>query len=330
MSSPFVAHDRAFLDVLGPTPRLVQVAAVAAHEGPTYVRDENALYVTSTPDAHHDASILRLNLGDDGLSLRSPPEVVIEGADGANGMTLDRTGNLIVCVQGSHERDARIERVDRRSCRRSVLVSRWGDLPLNSPNDVVVRSDGTIWFTDPAYGWLQGFRPAPGAGDQVYRFDPATSTLDVVVDDMVKPNGLAFSPDESVLYVGDSGANQEAGSFHPQLPHHVLAWDVAGGRHLHNRRLVAVINPGFPDGLKVDSAGRLYSSAFDGVHVFTPRGAPLGRIMLPGAVNFCFGGEHRDVLYVTTDAAVWAAALAATGGRPAGRPATRCRQGVLA
>jgi gluconolactonase len=187
---------------------------------------------------------------------------------------------------------------------------------LNSPNDVVVKSDGTIWFTDPSYGFLQGFRPDPQLGDFVYRFDPASGRVDVVADAFDKPNGLCFSPDESVLYVGDSGANQQPGSFYVDRPHHVVAYDVVDGGRLAGERLFAVISPGFPDGIKVDSSGRVYVSCARGVQVFSPAGDLIGEIHLRGAVNFTFGGPGRDVLFITTDDSIWAAVLDATGPPP--------------
>jgi gluconolactonase len=144
---------------------------------------------------------------------------------------------------------------------------------LNSPNDVVVRSDGTIWFTDPSYGFLQGFRPEPEAGDYVYRYDPRTDELAPVADSFDKPNGLAFSPDERTLYVTDSGANQETGSYYPRRPHHIRAFDVIAGGQLAGERLLAVTTPGFPDGIKVDADGRVYASSFGGVQVFASHGS---------------------------------------------------------
>jgi gluconolactonase len=208
---------------------------------------------------------------------------------------------------------AAIALVDPATGARETLVESWRGLGLNSPNDIVVKRDGSVWFTDPSYGFLQGFRPAPEVGDYVYRYDPSSERLTVVADSFDKPNGLAFSPDESVLYITDSGANQEPGSYYVDRPHHIVAFDVLDGRHLGPGRLVAVTTPGFPDGLKVDSAGRVYASAFSGVQIFSPSGDPLGEIELPGAVNFTFGGPDRDVLYVTTDDAVWAVQLHARG-----------------
>ena len=153
-------------------------------------------------------------------------------------------------------------------------------------------------------------------GDFVYRVDAGTGRAAVVADGFDKPNGIVFSPDGAVLYVTDSGANQAAGSFHVSRPHHIEAFDVSGG-HLTNRRLFAVTTPGYPDGLKVDTEGRVYASAATGVQVFSPEGDRLGEIHLPGAVNFTFGGPDHNVLFITTDTAVWAAVLAATGPRRA-------------
>jgi gluconolactonase len=228
-------------------------------------------------------------------------------------MASDRGGALIVCEQGSRWRPARISGVDRATGEAEAVVEDWRGLRLNSPNDVVVASDGAIWFTDPSYGHLQGFRPAPEVGDYVYRHDPPTGETVVVADGFDKPNGIALSPDERTLYVTDSGANQEPGSYHVRRPHHIKAFDVREGRRLSGERLFAVVTPGFPDGLKVDRDGRVYASSFSGVQVFDPGGRLLGEIRLPGTVNFCFGGAERDLLLITTDTAVWAAALAAKG-----------------
>jgi gluconolactonase len=227
-------------------------------------------------------------------------------------MTLGHDGRLVVCEQGSLETPARISAVDRVSGESATIVDVLAGLPLNSPNDIVVKRDGTIWFTDPGYGHLQGFRPAPAHGDFVYRFDPSSQRLTVVASDFDKPNGLAFSPDESVLYIGDSGANHEPGTFDPRRPHHIRAFDVVENR-LVNGRLFTVTTPGFPDGLKVDARGRVYASAFRGVQVFDANGDQIGEIELPGAVNFAFGGRDGDLLFITTDTAVWAVRLDAKG-----------------
>ena len=301
------------------------VAETDAHEGPVYIPGEDALYFTTLPRTRNTpapgtphAAIKRLAL--DGLSFPVDPSqlsVLPAHVHMPNGMTLGHDGSLVVCEQGTRAEHARISRVDPRTGQVDTLIDHWGGLRLNSPNDVTVRSDGTIWFTDPSYGYLQGFRPEPQVGDYVYRYDPASGRLSVVADSFDKPNGLAFSPDEQTLYVTDSGANQEPGSYHVRRPHRIVAFDVQGGSHLGPGRLFAVTTPGFPDGIKVDLAGRVYASSFSGVQVFSPAGDLIGQIRLPGAVNFTFGGPGGEVLFITTDTAIWAAVLnPAAGVRP--------------
>jgi gluconolactonase len=264
--------------------RLEQLVAVDAHEGPVVAG--GALYFTSVPK-DGVVAIKRLDL--DSLEVT----VLVPTTRRANGMTLSADGSLLVCEQGTLDEAARIARVDPVSGAASTVVDHWRGLPFNSPNDVVEASDGAIWFTDPSYGFLQGFRPLPVGGDYVYRHDPATRRTAVVADGFDKPNGLAFSPDEQVLYVGDS-----------EGPHHVLAFDVTGGRRLENRRLFAVITPGYPDGIKVDGEGRVYVSSLSGVQVFSPEGEELGEIPVPAAVHFAFAGDR---LLILNDSAVWSA-----------------------
>jgi gluconolactonase len=320
-NSPFIAVDPVFAAVTGDAPRLACVARTDAHEGPVYVPDEDALYFTTLPRSEGvpaaglpRVDVKRVALDGDRFPVE-PDRVstVRENANVANGMALDLEGRLLACEQGTRSQHAAITRFDRTSGAVEILVDGWGDLRLNSPNDVVVKSDGTIWFTDPRYGHLQGFRPEALVGDYVYRFDPDHGRLSVVADGFDKPNGLAFSPDERILYIGDSGANQEPGSYYPARPHHIKAFDVVDGRRLENERLFCVTTPGFPDGIKVDAEGRVYASAFNGVQVFEPGGELIGQIRLPGAVNFTFGSPDRNVLFITADDALWAAVLNTTG-----------------
>ena len=268
--------------------QLEVVAVTDAHEGPVHVAGEHALYFTTgpVPGDPPRVDIKRLDLATRAITLVRPD------ANVANGMALGPDGRLIVCEQGSFHEPARISAVDRHTGAARTIVDNWDGRPLNSPNDVVVARDGAIWFTDPSYGHLQGFRPAPALGDRVYRHDPATGETTVAADGFDKPNGLAFAPDESVLYVADNGA-----------PHHLLAFAVQDGR-LGAGRVIAAGTPGHPDGLKVDADGRIYASASTGVRVHAPDGALIDELELPGAVNFCFGD---DVLFITTDTAIVAA-----------------------
>jgi gluconolactonase len=316
-----VAHDARFSAVLGDAPALQRVVACDAHEGPVYMASEDALYFTTVPrDRGSGATgfplvaIKRLALDGERVPLEHERVSVLSAsANAANGMAIDHEGRLIICEQGARSQHAGIGRLDPAANARELLVGDYRGLPLNSPNDVVVKSDRTIWFTDPSYGHLQGFRPGPKLGDHVYRYDPRGVSLSVVAEGFDKPNGLAFSPDERVLYVTDSGANQEASSYYRQRPHHIKAFDVRDGTRLEGGRVFAVTTPGYPDGIKVDAAGRVYASSLAGVQVFDPDGDLIGEINLPGTVNFTFGGQGGNVLFITADTAVWAAVLNATG-----------------
>jgi gluconolactonase len=235
---------------------------------------------------------------------------VREDANAANGMALAPDGRLLVCEQGSMTRLAGLSLVDRATGATEMLTAAFDGRPLSSPNDVVVARDGGVWFTDPSYGHLQGFRPPPALGDAVYRLDPATGEVARVANGFDKPNGLAFAPDERTLYVGDSGAIHAPGDYDPDRPRRVVALDVATGESSPFADGI----PGFPDGIKVDAASRVYVSCERGVQVFGTDGRLLGEIAIPGgAVNFTFGGPDRDVLLITADDAIWAAHLQATG-----------------
>jgi gluconolactonase len=317
-AAAFTSHDAAFSSVVGSAPALLRLVDVDAHEGPTYLPEQDALFVTTVPRPSPTraprAQVKRIGLDGDRFPLE-PDRVSLVKADVVmpNGMTRGAGGGLIVCDQGDFTHDARLCRVDPQTAASTTIVDAWHGRPLNSPNDVAVRRDGTIWFTDPSYGHLQGFRPTPASRDCLYRLDPTTGGLVIVADHFDKPNGLVFSPDQSVLYVTDSGANQEPGSSYRNRPHHVYAYDVLGGRSLSRERVVDVTTPGIPDGITVDEEGRVYVSCAAGVRVLSPEGDLLGRINLAGAVNFTFGGRDGNHLFITTDTAVWVAVLDTKG-----------------
>jgi gluconolactonase len=314
MPEHFVSYAAEFADVIGPDPSYEVIANADAHEGPVYVRDWDAVLFTSVPattnvPAFGDRRVFigRLDVATRELS------VFRDESNMGNGMTLDREGRLLICEQGTQTTRARISRLDLGTGAIETVTDHWFGLPFNSPNDVVVKSDGTVWFTDPSYGALQGFRPTPLSGDYVYRYDPRDGMTTVVLDSFNKPNGLCFSPDESILYVNDSAAIQGPGTYFPALPHHIKAFDVLDATHLGPGRLFATITPGIPDGLKCDSAGRVYSSSFTGVQVFDPQGRILGEILASGVANFCFGGEQNDTLFMMCDTTIVMARIRATG-----------------
>ena len=204
-SAAFISDDAAFSAVLGSAPALIRLVDVDAHEGPTYLPDQDALFVTTvlrrrTPAGAPRGQVKRIALDGDRFPL-NPHRVSVLAADAVtpNGMTRSADGALILCDQGDFAHDARLSRVDPHTGATTTMVNAWHGCPLNSPNDVAVRGDGTIWFSDPSYGYLQGFRSTPQSRDCLYRLDPVTGRLVIVADRFDKPNGLVFSPDQSVL-----------------------------------------------------------------------------------------------------------------------------------
>jgi gluconolactonase len=224
----------------------------------------------------------------------------------ANGNTRDRQGRLVTCEHGGR----RVSRTELDG-RIVTVADSFEKKRLNSPNDVVCKSDGSIWFTDPSFGilgWYEGAKAEPELPTHVYRWDGA---LAVVAEGIVQPNGLAFSPDESILYIVESRS----------VPRKILAYDVAGGKALRNRRVLIDAGPqGTPDGFRVDTEGNLWcgwgmgAEGLDGVHVFNPDGRRIGRIDLPErCANVCFGGLHRNRLFMAASTSLYALYVNAQG-----------------
>jgi gluconolactonase len=218
-----------------------------------------------------------------------------------NGHALDGDGRVVACEHGAR----RLSRLEHDG-RWIALVDRFEGKQLNSPNDVVVKSDGSIWFSDPTYG-IDGFYEGALAesevgGCNVYRFEPAAGRLTAVAKDRVRPNGLAFSPDERVLYVADTGETHVQD--HPRAIH---AYNVGADGALRYDRVFAVSDAGFFDGFRVDWRGNLWTSSADSVRAYAPDGALIGRIPIPEIVsNLCFGGRHRNRLYITAQTSLYA------------------------
>jgi gluconolactonase len=312
----FAVYGDEFRGVLGAGFQRPVLIETNAHEGPVYVAAEHALYFTTVPEpGPKNIAIKRLQLSGDEFPFEAQDlDIVQFPSNMANGMTLDRDGRLVICEQGTRETPARISRMDLKTRSVETVTDQWRGLRFNSPNDVVVKSDRTVWFTDPNYGEVQGFKGASEVGTYVYRYDPETGRATVVADSFNKPNGLAFSADESILYITDTGANQAPGTYFVGLPHHVRAFDVYGS-HLRNGRLFAVVSPGVPDGIKLDVKGRVYTSSATGVQVFTAEGDLIGEIVAPGVANFTFGGPDNDVLFILGDTRIWQAKLQVAGVR---------------
>jgi len=232
-----------------------------------------------------------------------------------NGHTLDLEGRIVACEHGRR----RVSRLDHDG-RWRPLAEHFNGKRLNSPNDVVVKSDGSIWFTDPTYGIdsdYEGFAaPSEINASNVYRIDPTDGAVTLVASDRVKPNGLAFSPDESVLYVSDTGGSHVQG-----LPPTITAYSVnADKRSLGEGRVFATCEVGAFDGFRVDRHGNIFASSGDSVRVYAPDGTLIGRILVPEVIsNVCFGGPKRNRLYITATTSLYAIYVNSGPAEPANR-----------
>lgn len=264
-------------------------------EGPVFLPATRMLLWSDIPNDR----MLRWVEGGDVTIYRQP-------SNNSNGNTLDREGRLITCEHGAR-------RVTRTEIDGSitVLVDNYQGKKLNSPNDVVVKSDGSVWFTDPDYGITsdyEGGRDTSEIGKcLVFRLNPETKELTMVADDFEKPNGLAFSLDESVLYISDTG-HREGG------PPHIRAFSVASDNTLSGGDVFAVVNPGASDGFRIDERGNMWTSAGDGVHCYSPNGELIGKILVPETVsNVCFGGAKNNRLFITATTSLYSVYLAVRG-----------------
>lgn len=216
-------------------------------------------------------------------------------SNNANGNTVDLQGRLLT-VEHSGRRVALMAP----DGALTTVVDQYGGKKLNSPNDVVVKSDGTIWFTDPDYGLRNN--PKEQEGNYVYRYDPKAKENQAVIKDFDKPNGLCFSPDEKKLYVADSGK-----------PHHIRVFDAQSGGTVSGGTVFCVIDKGGPDGIRCDANGRIWSSAADGIQIFAPDGKLIGKILVPESpANLCFGGKDGKTLFITARKSLYSIPTLAT------------------
>ncbi len=232
-------------------------------------------------------------------------------SNNTNGNTRDREGRLISCEHLGR----RVSRTEHDGSI-TVLSDRYKGKRLNSPNDVVVKSDGSIWFTDPQYGILIDYEGKTSEPEldraNVYRIDPQSGETLLVADDFEKPNGLAFSTDESILYIADTGASHIKDG-----PNHIRKFAVAAdGKALGKSSLFADCTSGFFDGFRLDTMGRIWTSAADGVHCYDPDGTLLGKVKIPEIVgNVCFGGAALNRLFICGTTSLYSVFLAVNGAR---------------
>jgi len=275
-------------------------------EGPVYFPAGRYVLFSDIPNNR----IMRFSEDDGHVSVFRQPSM------NSNGNTIDREGRLITCEHSGR-------RVTRTELDGSITIiaDKYNGKKLNSPNDVVVASDGSIWFVDPAYGiggYYEGIKAEPEQEKKnVYRVDPKSGDIKVVVDDFVEPNGITFSPDEKKLYVIDTGFTDG-----PDNPSHIRVFDVdVGSGKVSNSKVFAEMpKPSITDGMRCDTAGRVWCSVGwgdpneDGVRCYTPDGDLLGKIHIPETVaNVCFGGQQRNRLYICGSTSLYAVYTSAQG-----------------
>jgi len=296
----FEIHDGRFRRYALPGSRLEKLAGGFGFiEGPVWFADGEFLLFSDIPND-------RMYRWVEGLGcsvFRAPSRF-------SNGNTRDLQGRLVTCEHGSRtvtrtELDGSV----------TVLADRYRGKRLNSPNDAAVKSDGSVWFTDPPYGILsdeQGHKAESEIGAcLVFRLDPSTGDLEAVAEDFSKPNGIAFSPDERLLYVSDTGYSHDKA-----LPRWIRVFDVEDGRRLENGREFARIDKGVADGFRLDADGNVWTSARDGAQCFSPRGELLGKVLVPETVaNLTFGGPERNRLFLTASTSLYAIRVGARGAQ---------------
>ncbi|MEO0830328.1 MAG: SMP-30/gluconolactonase/LRE family protein [Pseudomonadota bacterium] len=297
----FEAIDPSFNDCLIGHARVERLWTGARwSEGPVWFAAGRYLVWSDIPNNR----MLRFDETDGSVSTFRDP------SNNSNGNTVDRQGRLVTCEHLTR----RVTRTEHDGTV-TVLADSYQGKRLNSPNDVVVKSDGSIWFTDPSYGIMmdyEGDRAESELGAcHVYRVDPSGEITQVTTD-YDKPNGLAFSPDEQVLYIADTGASHA-----PDGPKHIRMHDVNPDGTLGPGEVFATCTAGLFDGFRVDRDGRIWTSAADGVHCYDPAGTLIGKILIPELVaNVCFGGPKLNRLFICGTTSLYSVFLNVNGVSP--------------
>ncbi|MDB6056324.1 MAG: Gluconolactonase [Verrucomicrobiales bacterium] len=278
-----IRNEAEFHKVVSPDARLEKLASgMSFSEGPVWADWLSSVVFSDIP---HDE--LKIWNSTNGLKMFRKP------SHNANGNTLASGNRLITC-----EHATRRVSVQKPGARVQTLVDSYHGHKLNSPNDVVVKSDGTVWFTDPSYGIDAKQRELPG--NYVFRFEPKTKHLVAALTNFDMPNGLCFSPDESKLYVADSGA-----------PRHIRVFNCSHDNQVDAGKVFCSIDKGLPDGIRCDRDGRVWSTSEDSIQIFSPGGELIGKILVPETpANLCFGGTNRDTLFITAQSSLYSIKVA--------------------
>ena len=321
---PVQSFDPTFTNIVGRTPNLVPLATGFGFlEGPVFLKNKSGSggLVLVTDQIHNSIYSMRWKgLVNGAITSESweQPKLFRNPSGVADGQYADLHGNLLTTeTTGRRVSITRSFKDNLASpdAQAPTLVGQYQGKRLNSPNDLVVKSDGSVWFTDPSYGSLQ-FPPQPAElPNNVYRYDPRTKRLAVVENSLIMPNGIAFGPGEKTLYIIDSAAIQGPGTYFPYMPHRIYLYDVSqDGKTLANKRLFANVSPGFPDGMRLDEKGNIYVGTLEGVHVLNPKGKLIGKILLgKQTANLTFGGASNDILFIGSSDTLWAIRLNTRG-----------------
>ena len=283
-----VRDETEFKKIVLPDAKLAKLATgMKFTEGPVWVTSKDGGFLVFSDIPSNE---LKKWTEKSGLSTFRKP------SGNANGNTVNRHNRIVSC-----EHSGRRVSVLEINGELKTLVDRFGDKKFNSPNDAAVKSDGTVWFTDPDYGG----NPHDYEGCFVFRFEPKTQNLTVVAKDFDRPNGICFAPDETKLYVADS-----------DKPRHIRVFDVRKDGSVSGGAVFCQIDKGVPDGIRCDADGRLWSSAGDGVHIFAPDGKLIGKILVPESpANLCFGGNNGKTLFITARTSLYSIPLKVKGAK---------------
>jgi gluconolactonase len=318
------AFDPSFEAIVGRTPQLIPLATGFGFlEGPVFLKDKTGPggVLLVTDQIHNSIYAVRWNgLINGAITSKSwdPPTLFRNPSGVADGQTPDLQGHLLSAettgrrVSITRSLEPNLKSPEPQA---PTLVGSYQGKRLNSPNDLVVKSDGSVWFTDPSYGSLQ-FPPQPAQlPNNVYRYDPVRQQLTVVEGTLDMPNGIAFGPGEKTLYIIDSGAIQGPRTYFPYRPHRIYVYDVSkDGKTIANKRLFANVAPGFPDGMRLDAQGNVYVGTLEGIHVINPKGKLIGKfLMAKQTANLSFGGADNNILFIGSSNSLWAVKLNTKG-----------------